>query len=177
MYEAAMKIENRILRAAFVARIAHINQRRKYNNVPYVTHPARVAAMVSIHLEGDEDMVCAGYLHDTIEDTWVDFQLLSELLGPSVANLVQELTNPSHGSPENRRTRKQKDLEHLKTVSHKAKILKLIDRLDNLLEMQGADTDFKRKYAIESKALVETIGDADTELAERINKVIAEILK
>lgn len=94
--------------------------------------------------------------------------MLSELFGPAVANLVQELTNPSHGSPENRRTRKQKDLEHLKTVSRKAKILKLIDRLDNLGEMMGADTDFKKKYAIESKSLVETIGDADPDLAKRI---------
>ena len=39
-----MSQKNVILRAARFARDAHGDQRRKYNDRPYIEHPARVAA-------------------------------------------------------------------------------------------------------------------------------------
>jgi len=44
------------------------------------------------------------------------------------------------------------------------KIIKLLDRIDNLQEMAGAPGSFMRKYCEESRLLVEVIGDADPEL-------------
>lgn len=175
MYEAAIKIDNLILRAAFVARIAHDKQLRKHTKRPYVTHPARVAAMAAIHPLADEVFVAAAFLHDCDEDTWVKIDLIESIFGPEVAGLVKELTNPSKKIEANRRTRKQIDLDHLRTVSKRAKVLKLLDRIDNLLELKGADMDFQRLYARESEALAEAIGDADPELKKELLKIIAEI--
>jgi hypothetical protein len=45
-----------------------------------------------------------------------------------------------------------------------AKIIKLLDRIDNLQEMAGAPGGFRRKYCDESRLLAEVIGDADPEL-------------
>ena len=176
MYEAAMKIPNKVLRAAFVARIAHDKQRRKYNGRPYVTHPARVAAMISIHPEANEDLVCAAWLHDVLEDTWVHADLLGMMFGDSVVSLVQEVTNPSKSSDAPRRQRKQQDIEHLKQVSRAAKILKLHDRIDNLQEMENAATDFKKLYSKESLVFAEAIGDVDPSLKKQLLELAESML-
>ena len=45
-----------------------------------------------------------------------------------------------------------------------AKIIKLLDRIDNLQEMVEAPGNFRRKYCDESRLLADVIGDADPEL-------------
>ena len=177
MYEAAMKIHNRVLRAAFVAKIAHDKQRRKYNGRPYVTHPGRVASVLSVHPEADEDLICVGWLHDVLEDTWVSVELLEMMFGKRVAELVVEVTNPSKGMDASRKTRKSVDLDHLAKASKQAKLLKLIDRLDNLEELRGAPGDFKKLYSKESLTLAEVIGDADLELKKKLIDSALLILK
>ena len=58
-----------ILKAAAFARRAHAGQRRKYNDRPYIVHPARVAGRVAAHPQATETMVAAAFLHDVVEDT------------------------------------------------------------------------------------------------------------
>jgi len=41
------------------------------------------------------------------------------------------------------------------------KVIKMTDRIDNLLEMGGAPWDFKVMYAQESIMLAEAVGDVD----------------
>lgn len=80
--------------------------------------------------------------------------------------LVVELTNPSKKRPDLRRAdRKQMDREHLAHVSWLAKVIKLIDRRSNLMEMadQPAEPDFKRLYARESEALLPYLTSPDTQ--------------
>jgi (p)ppGpp synthase/HD superfamily hydrolase len=38
-------------------------------------------------------MICAAWLHDTVEDTGMTVERLTMLFGPAVANLVGELTD------------------------------------------------------------------------------------
>ena len=47
-----------------------VKQERKGTDFPYVAHPIRVAELLD-RFERDEDVVVAGFLHDTIEDTQV----------------------------------------------------------------------------------------------------------
>ena len=163
---------NIILKAAAFARQAHEGQRRKYNDRPYINHPARVAGRVAAHPRATEAMVAAAFLHDVVEDTPHTSDEVSTHFGPDVARLVEELTNPSKGSNAPRRERKQLDRDHLAVVSDEAKIIKLLDRIDNLQEMVDAPGNFRRKYCEESRLLVGVISDVDAELqAELLDSV------
>jgi len=108
---------NIILKAAAFARQAHAGQRRKYNDRPFIIHPARVAGRVAAHPQATETMVAAAFLHDVVEDTPHTLGEVTAEFGPEVARLVEELTNPSKGSKASRSERKQQDREHLAEVS------------------------------------------------------------
>lgn len=81
---------NLILKAAAFARQAHADQRRKYNDRPYIQHPARVAGRVAAHPQVTEAMVAAAFLHDVVEDTPHTLDEVSAEFGPEVARLVLE---------------------------------------------------------------------------------------
>ncbi len=164
---------NPILKAAQFARDAHAEQRRKYNGRPYIEHPARVAGRVATRSDATEAMVIAAWLHDVVEDTPVELAELTDRFGPEVARLVGELTNPSEGSREPRPARKAQDRAHLTTVSREAKVIKLLDRTDNLNEIAGAPEKYLRVCLDESRLLAEAIGDADPDLKEELLDTIA----
>ena len=164
-----------ILRAAAFARKAHAQQKRKYNDRPYITHPARVAGRVAIHGLADEKMVAAAFLHDVVEDTSLELDDISAEFGMEVATLVGELTNPSSGSDAPRQERKQQDRTHLAQVSVQAKTIKLIDRIDNLQELAGAPSNFLRLYCAESRELADVIGPADPELKSELLDCISRL--
>ena len=155
---------NLILKAASFARCAHADQRRKYNDRPYIQHPARVAGRVAAHPDATEVMAAAAFLHDVVEDTPYTLDEIVAEFGRDVARLVAELTDPSKGMKAPRHERKQIDRDHLALVSVEAKIIKLLDRIDNLQEMAAAPSGFRKKYCEESRLLAEVIGDADPEL-------------
>jgi guanosine-3',5'-bis(diphosphate) 3'-pyrophosphohydrolase len=164
MHDAVVELANR----------AHAGQVRKYNGNPYITHPIRVANAARQHGMSDQ-AVQAAILHDVLEDTNVGEDEIRALCGEQVLRLVKELTNPSH-RPENkgksRAARKAMDREHLRAASREAKQLKLLDRIDNLLEMAGAPSGFRRLYIEESNQLLAVIRDADEVLATRLEETI-----
>jgi (p)ppGpp synthase/HD superfamily hydrolase len=70
-----------------VERHGALEQARKGTDFPYVVHVIRVAEI--LHRFGyGEDVVLAGFLHDTIEDADVTDEELSAAFGPRVAELV-----------------------------------------------------------------------------------------
>ena len=80
-----------MLRKAFIfAYKAHRNQKRK-NGVLYIIHPLAVAGILS-DLKVDVNTLAAALLHDTIEDTVADFDMVSNKFGEAVANLVDGVT-------------------------------------------------------------------------------------
>lgn len=167
-----------IMEAAQFAAMAHAGQKRKYNDFPYITHPARVAGRTAILPGATEEMVMAAYLHDVIEDTKYTFEDLKEKFGDIVAEYVLELTGVSKDryAGHNRAFRKEREIEYLRIVSPEAKKIKMLDRIDNLNEILGADKGFIRLYAAESKALVDAIGSADIELAIELETVRRRVL-
>lgn len=161
-----------ILDAARLARKAHEGQLRKYTARPYIEHPARVAGRAAVHPLATEVLVAAAFLHDTIEDTKITFGIIHDQIDPAVAVVVQALTNPSKGSQAPRAERKKMDREHLVNASPGVKIIKMLDRVDNLQDMDNAPPDFKKLYGDESLALIqEAIGDADGILAMELENI------
>jgi (p)ppGpp synthase/HD superfamily hydrolase len=130
----------------FAAR-AHTHQRRKGEaQEPYVNHIAEVALLVAEATQGgDVDLVIAAYLHDTIEDQEVKYETLAAEFGWDVADLVREVSDDK-SLPKAERKRLQ--VEHARSITPRAKHLKLADKISNLnaiLASPPADWSAQRK--------------------------------
>lgn len=160
---------NKIIEAIRFAAKAHEGQLRKAGNIPFITHPIAVAGYVAMLPDSTEDMVVAAALHDTCEDCDITQSDIEDFFGMEVGRFVNELTNLY--------TNKAYPLEmaRIKSISYEAKVIKLADRLHNL-ESRGLSKDHLRKnYLPESLELVNAIGDACPDLAERRRNVIKEL--
>ena len=76
--------------ALLFAKKAHQNQFRK-SGEPYIIHPILVAVIVKL-IGGDDEMVIAALLHDTVEDTDVTIEDIEEKFGKNIKSLVDGLT-------------------------------------------------------------------------------------
>ena len=74
----------------------------------------------------------AALLHDTVEDTDTSIAELELAFGPTVARIVQEVTDDK-ALPKHERKRLQ--VEHAPHCSHQAKLVKLADKLYNLRDL------------------------------------------
>lgn len=117
------------------AALKHSTQRRMDSaKTPYINHPIGVANILSE--EGDVtdlDVLMAALLHDTVEDTECTFEEIEELFGAKVCKIVEEVTDDKT-LPKMERKRLQ--IEHAKTSSPKAKLVKLADKLYNLRDLK-----------------------------------------
>lgn len=180
-------MDKMILKAARYANQMHDGQKRKYTDKPYITHPARIAGRVMVHpivldasVEDGSSIIAAAWLHDVVEDCGVSYETLRyEGFSDLTIDLIQALTNPSKDSPlQSRKFRKQLDREHYAVASREAKVLKLIDRLDNVGELAPyAPLDFIKLYRDETHELVKVLLDADEGLAIEVLKTIDEAVE
>lgn len=74
--------------AIHTAIAAHAHQHRKIDNDIYVTHPLEVGMLLAKHGLNDS-VIVAGILHDTLEDTNLKYEDLSDNFGPEIAKYVQ----------------------------------------------------------------------------------------
>lgn len=113
------------------AAVWHRDQRRKYPgdaNVPYVSHIAGVAAILSRH-RFPIHVVAAGALHDVMEDCKISHEELAQKFGSDVADLVR------HVSEEDKslswEERKRAYLDHFSNKPWEAQAITLADKIDN----------------------------------------------
>jgi (p)ppGpp synthase/HD superfamily hydrolase len=116
--------------AQFAAR-RHAGMARKgRGNEPYVNHLAEVAHLLAVATSGaDAELVAAGWLHDTIEDTDTTREQLAREFGARVANIVVEVTDDM-SLPKDRR--RQKQIEDASHKSPDAKLIKIADKISNV---------------------------------------------
>ncbi len=111
-------------------------QTRKGKDIPYITHPLAVGLILAL-ARANEDVVVAGILHDTIEDSpyakKVTPEMLVERFGQNVADLVLSVTEQNKALPWEER--KKEALEHIKTFSHDALLVKSADTISNVSEI------------------------------------------
>ena len=73
---------------------AHDGQKRK-SGEPYIIHPVAVTCILASYYM-DHETLCAGLLHDTVEDTeFVTFESVESMFGPSVRAIVEGETKVS----------------------------------------------------------------------------------
>ena len=124
----------KILSAAGFAARKHSTQRRKdVEASPYINHPLGVAELLtSIGGVEDTDVLCAALLHDTVEDTETTLEELEREFGPTISNIVSEVSDDK-SLPKLERKRQQ--VEKASKISHQAKLVKLADKICNLRDI------------------------------------------
>ena len=124
-----------LIEKAFVfAADKHHGQVRKGSNIPYIGHPIEVAMLVA-KMGGDVEMIAAGALHDTLEDTDTTYDELVKEFGYRVADLVNEESEdkrPNLDKSKSWKVRKQETIDYAKSASREAKVILLADKLSNM---------------------------------------------
>jgi (p)ppGpp synthase/HD superfamily hydrolase len=120
-------------------------QKRKGKDIAYITHPLTVGLILA-RAKAGEDVIIAGILHDTIEDSIdkkkVTYGMLSERFNKNIADLVGSVT-------EQRKDllweeRKREALKHIKKFSHDSMLVKSADIISNVSEILE---DYRREGA------------------------------
>ncbi len=123
-----------ILKALEFAARKHRDQRRKgVEGSPYINHPIALANLLCN--EGgitDPVVIAAAVLHDTLEDTDTQAAELVREFGPEIADVVIEVTDDKR-LPKSERKRLQ--VEQAPSLSPKAKLVKLADKICNLRDI------------------------------------------
>jgi len=105
-------------------------QRKGRGSEPYINHLAEVANLLSIATDGaDAELVAAGWLHDSIEDTETTHRELADKFGQRVASLVVEVTDDMT-LPKDERRRRQ--VAEAPKKSPGAKLIKIADKISNI---------------------------------------------
>ena len=118
-----------IRRAYEVAAYWHQGQTRRSGD-PYITHPLAVATILA-EAGADDEMLCAGLLHETIEDTPYTLDALSREFGAKVAALVMETAALDQVKGQGRRTA-ARVMVTAESADARAVVIKLADRLHNM---------------------------------------------
>lgn len=144
----------------------HDGQVRKFCGEPYHNHVFRVASLVSKFTQIPE-VIATAYLHDVIEDCNVQAEQIEYEFNMVVSALVEELTNvyTKERYPElSRKQRKIQEVIRIGKISSLAKMVKLADRLDNVLDMKKECPEDYSYYIKESRELLEVLRGVNPEL-------------
>jgi len=128
--------------AELFAKKKHSGMMRKDGITPYSKHLEDVVNRLKSLGAINEELLCAGWLHDTIEDTDTSFDDLYEQFGSKVVVLVTSLTKDMSLT---RKKREQIYVKQLKEASFDAKLIKLCDISANLSDLKNYDASKSKK--------------------------------
>lgn len=147
--------------AADHASQAHKGQLRKDRRTPYITHPARVAALVGM-FNGSHVAVVSAWLHDVYEDCTPDWIRRTDKFIEGLPLTVDEKTdisaivdaltkkNTFKGKP----ARLSNSLERILDAPPEATLVKLCDRIDNLLDSADRNGGFTKRYLVSTDEVI-----------------------
>ena len=150
---------------------AHGEQKRKYTDEPYVTHPLAVMRIVQ-EVPHTTEMLVAAVLHDVVEDTPVKLAEIKQEFGPVVATYVDGLTDVSKPEDGNRATRKSLDRAHSAEQGAEVQTIKLADLIHNTASIAEYDPSFYKVYREEKKQLLKLLTKGDPTLMWRAQQQI-----
>jgi (p)ppGpp synthase/HD superfamily hydrolase len=169
------------------AAYAHRTQKRKGTKIPYISHPFAVGMMLQ-QAGCSEEVVVAGILHDTLEDTKTSKKMLLKRFGPVVLDIVKGCSEPDKGA--SWEERKQHTMEFLIEASLSIRQVACADKLHNIrsirrdVEEHGDKTWERFNRGFESQrwyytSLVESLGYASRfplmdQLQEEVNGVFSQ---
>ena len=156
LYESARayfsKKELDLLQTAYnVAFEAHKDQFRKEGSA-YITHPVAVASIL-IELNLDIETVCAGLMHDVLEDSFIKKSYLEKLFGKDIVAIVDGVSNLNKLDFDSIEDRNANNLQKMALAMSKdirVIIVKLCDRLHNMRTIEFLPREKQIKKSIET---------------------------
>ncbi len=130
---------------------AHLGQKRKSGD-PYFVHPASVAGIIT-ELRLDAASVCAGLLHDVVEDTLATTKDIEREFGGEIAELVDGVTKLSQinfTSKEDRQAENFRKMVVAMSKDIRVLLVKLCDRVDNMRTLQHMKPEAQERIARET---------------------------
>ena len=123
----------RIEQAIRAASLLHQKQKRKGTvPLPYVTHLFAVAFILSDYTD-DEDIIIAGLLHDTLEDTEYTEEELREDFGRRVCEIVRAVSeHVGEGAIKSWKERKKLYVKQLSQAPQEALMVSCADKIHNM---------------------------------------------
>jgi GTP pyrophosphokinase len=140
-----------IRRAYEYAKVAHEGQKRKSGD-PYFVHPASVAGIIT-DLRLDTASVCAGLLHDVVEDTLATSKDLEREFGVEIATLVDGVTKLSKMnfiSKEDAQAENFRKMVIAMARDIRVLLVKLCDRVDNMRTLEHMKPESQERIARET---------------------------
>jgi GTP pyrophosphokinase len=149
------EVDKRLLRRVF-AYASNIHQgQTRLSGEPFITHPLAVAEILA-GLEQDVSAICAGLLHDSIEDGGVSHADLEKEFGPEIAKLVEGVTKLGQLFFTSREEREAENFrkmllamgEDLRII-----IIKLADRFHNMQTLKYLPLPKQKETALETREI------------------------
>lgn len=140
-----------VKRAYEFAKDLHEGQHRQ-SGEPYISHPLNVAYILA-EMHADCDTLCAGLLHDTLEDTNTTKEEITELFNEDVTNLVEGVTKLAKM---NFSSKQEQNLANTRKIitsimdDVRIIIIKLADRLHNMRTLEYKNPFKQQENALET---------------------------
>lgn len=142
----------KIEQAYKLASLAHEDNKR-LSGEPWINHSVGVAQiLVDMHM--DVDTVCAGLLHDVLEETNITIREIEDAVGDNVADLVKGMSKISgikYGKSNLDEAEKLRRLLVTMGKDIRVIIIKLADRLHNMQTIEYLPREKQIKYATETQ--------------------------
>jgi (p)ppGpp synthase/HD superfamily hydrolase len=150
--------------AADHASRAHKGQLRKDRRTPYITHPARVAGLVGT-FNGSHIAIIAAWLHDVYEDCSPDWLMQTDKLvaglplpaddRQDIAAIVEAMTKKN--IIPGKSARLSDSLDRILDAPPEATLVKLCDRIDNLLDSADRNGGFTKRYLASTDEVIDKL--------------------
>ena len=140
-----------IRRALEYATKSHEGQMRQ-SGEPYIIHPIGVA-LILLDLQMDTHSICAGLLHDVLEDTPVTEDEMTNEFGETVTQLVRGVTKIGKIKFSSKAEEQAENLRKMllaMTDDVRVILIKLADRLHNMLTLGAVPPQKQRRKAQET---------------------------
>lgn len=152
-YQTLSDDDKKLIRLAFDTAVdAHKGQRRKSGEA-YIFHPIAVAKIVASEIGLDATSIAAALLHDVVEDTKYSLEDIERMFGKTVARIVDGLTKIAHLKKDKNASMQAENFRKmLLTLNDDIRviIIKIADRLHNMLTMESMQPDKQEKIASET---------------------------
>jgi (p)ppGpp synthase/HD superfamily hydrolase len=109
----------------------HRTQLRKGTDIPYISHPMEVMQILTEN-QCDEDVIVAGILHDTLEDTDTTVDEIEINFGKNVLSIV---IGETEDKSKTWKERKQGTIDRVKSGNMETQLVACADKLSNIMSI------------------------------------------
>jgi GTP pyrophosphokinase len=141
-----------VLRRAYFFSALHHKGQTRASGEPYLVHPLEVANILA-EMRLDEVSVATGLLHDVVEDTLVELDVIRDSFGEEIAHLVDGLTKLAQISNQSREEQQAENVRKMLLAmvdDVRVVLVKLADRLHNMRTLQYLKPEKRRRIAQET---------------------------